>query len=415
VGYSIHDNGRLSLGVFIPAIGCHQIFSTGIEKTKKYNILFTSSTPHVAGGETNLLALLDTIDSKKFSSFCLFNPESGLDKLPLKNRVKFIPASLPVYAKKNIIAISKMLFRILLILRHYKINLIYINSSGDVKFFPLIARLLHIPIIIHIHIDINNVGLRWLKVEKADALLFPSQYLRKIILDHSPWIDASKCFYVHNAVDINNFYPCDMSYLRNELGFNPAQPVIGCVGQLKEMKGQHLFLEAIRDLIKCGIKANFIIVGEDNVENGKYEEFLKVRAFELGVANYISFLGYRNDIPEIMNLCDLLVLPTLKESFGRVVIEAMACGTPVVTSAVGGVVEIFDDNGGGLFCKANNVKDLAAKIKYFFDNPDWWEEQKDKALWNVRKRFTQDKHTAAIERHILRLINGKVDEAPLGS
>ena len=398
-----------------PAIGCHQICPTGIEKMRKYNILFTSSTPHVAGGETNLLALLDTIDSEKFSSFCLFNPNSGLNKLPLKNRVKFIPASLPVYAKKNIIAISKILFRLLLILRHYQINLIYINTSGDVKFFSLIARLLHIPIIIHIHIDIDNVGLRWINAQKVDALLFPSQDLRNIILDHSPWIDASKCFCVHNAVEINKFYPCNINSLKNELGFDPAQPVIGCVGQLKEMKGQHLFLGAIRDLVKCGIKANFIIVGDDNIENGKYEEFLKARAFEFGITNYISFLGYRNDIPEIMNLCDLLVLPTFKESFGRVVIEAMACGTPVVASAVGGVVETFEDGDGGLFCKTNDIKDLTAKIKYFFDNPGWWQEQKEKAFCNVRKKFTQDKHTAAIERHILRLINGNADEAPLGS
>ena len=125
---------------------------------------------------------------------------------------------------------------------------------------------------------------------------------------------------------------------------------------------------------------------------------------KLGINENIYFLGYRTDIPEIMSLCDLIVVPSLREPFGRVVIEAMACGTPVVASRVGGIVEIFKDGEGGLFCQANDVDDLTEKVKIFFDNPVWWEEQKSKAVATVKRNFTQDKHTKIIESHILKLL-----------
>lgn len=384
-----------------------------MQNMKKYNILFSSSTPFVAGAETNLLALMDSIDQEHFRSLCLFNPVSGLDAYYLKNKVQFIPKYLPEYASKNILPIIKICLRLFYIVWQYKINLIYINTPDDFKYFRLIAKFFHIPIIVHIHLDIDCVGLRWLKIDKADALLFPSRYLQNLILSRAPCLDAARCFFVHNAVDIETFYPHNVKNLRNSLGFDFNLPIVGCVGQLKEMKGQHFFLEAIRNLVKRGVKGRFIIVGKDTAKEGKYEEFLKSKILEYGIEEYVSFMGYRTDIPVIMSLCDLLVLPTLKESFGRVVIEAMACGTPVVASAVGGIVEIFKDGEGGLFCDANDANDLAIKIKYFFDNPDWWQKQKEKALFNVRGKFTQDKHTAAIERHILSLINGNADETSL--
>ena len=75
----------------------------------------------------------------------------------------------------------------------------------------------------------------------------------------------------------------------------------------------------------------------------------KDKAIELGIRKDVMFLGFREDIPELMSLFDLLIVPSLHEPFGRVVIEAMACQTPVVASAVDGILEIFQDGFGGLF------------------------------------------------------------------
>ncbi len=372
---------------------------------RKKNVLFTSSTPYVAGAETNLVALLDTIDLKEFSPFCFFHPDSKIDKLAINNKVKFFPVVLPIFAKKNILNVLKITCWFSLFLLRHKIELIYINIPSDYKFFLKISKILKIPTIIHIHIDFDDCDLHYFRVDQADAILFPSKFLKNTVLKHSPWIPSEKCFYVHNAVDLDIFSPRSVSSLKKDLGLNSTLPVVGIVGQLKHIKGQHLFLRAVQSLIGQEVKAHFVIVGDDNVEKGKYLSFLKDMAEQLGIPEDVFFLGYRKDIPEIMSLCDLVVVPSLLEPFGRVVIEAMACGAPVVASSVGGIVEIFEDGNGGLFCKPNDAGDLAEKIKYFFDYPEWWEEQKEKALSNVQQ-FTQDKHTAAIERYLFQLIAG---------
>ena len=108
-----------------------------------------------------------------------------------------------------------------------------------------------------------------------------------------------------------------------------------------------------------------MIVGSDTSRDGKYERQLKQAAVDSDINGMVKFLGFRADVPDIMSLCDLVVVPSLREPFGRVVIEAMACGTPVVASSVGGIVEIFEDSEGGLFCKPNDVSDLTEKVKYF--------------------------------------------------
>jgi len=172
------------------------------------------------------------------------------------------------------------------------------------------------------------------------------------------------------------------------------------IGRLREDKGQHLFLTLVSRLIAQGIKAHYIVVGEDNDQGGAYEDYLKKIACDLGIDEAVRFMGFRSDVPEMMSLCDLLIVPSLKEPFGRVVIEAMACETPVVASAVDGILEIFKDGEGGLFFKTGSVDDLTAKVLYFFYHPDWWQDQKKKAWRVCNERFRQEIHTRRIEEHI---------------
>ncbi len=371
----------------------------------KKNILFVSSAPHVAGGEINLLALLDTIDFARFTPYCLYNPLSHFETYQLNGKVVLIPFIFPLHTRSNILRLANALVRLALLLKRYRVDLIYINIARDFKLLQPLYRAMKIPAILHIHIDEPDDSLKWIRANRADRILFPSRATMTAVLEHSPWIDSSKCFHVHNAVDLSKYFPHPTQRLKNELSTDKNLPVIGIVGQLKKIKGQHLFLEMVKGLSLKGVVAQYIIVGDDSVQRGKYETSLKRRAMELGVENKIKFLGYRKDIPEIMSLCDLLVVPSLHEPFGRVVIEAMACGTPVVASAVGGIVEIFEDGYGGLFFPPGDVDALTEKVTYFFNHPDWWEKQKTLALKRCREGFNQRMHTTKIERHITALLD----------
>jgi len=371
-----------------------------IEIGENKNILFVSSAHHVSGGEINLLALLDTIDIARLTPWCMYDPSSHFETYQLNSCVNLVPFRFPGYKRKKILQVAFAILKLAFFLKKYRIDMIYINIVGDFKFFLPLSRIMKIPAILHIHVDEPDDSLKWIKANCADRILFPSKATMTTVLKHSPWIDSSKCFYVHNAVDLSKYFPHQTHRLKNELPIDKNLLVIGIVGQLKKIKGQHLFLEMVKKLSLKGVVAQYIIVGDDNVQRGKYETSLKRRAMELGVENKVKFLGYRKDIPEIMSVCDMLVVPSLREPFGRVVIEAMACGTPVVASAVGGIVEIFEDGYGGLFSPPGDVDALTEKVLYFFKHPKFWKEQKELALKTCRERFGQIVHTRKVEEHI---------------
>lgn len=372
---------------------------------KRKNILFTSSAPHVAGGEINLLALLDTIDTTKFIPYCLYQPGSHFETYDLNQEVTLIPFNFVAYNRNNIFNVTVATFKLFFLLLKYEIDLIYINTACDIKFFLPLLRFINIPIILHVHVDESDDFFRWIRVEHASRILFPSKFSMLAALNHSPWLQHEKCFYLHNAVDLTKYYPHSVRYLKKELEIDQDCYVIGIIGQIKKIKGQDLFLEMARNLILHDVNAFFVIVGEDNSTDKSFEQTLRVKVKKWGIDGRVRFLGFRRDVPEIMSLCDLLIVPSLREPFGRVVIEAMACGTPVVASAVGGMVEIFEDGVGGLFFERGSVADLTDKVMYFINHPRWWDEQKKIALKVCHDRFSQIVHTSRIEKHIIDLLD----------
>ncbi len=369
--------------------------------------LFVTQSKIFSGAEVNLLALLNTIDTHKITPYLCFNPVSGFDRQNIRQKVHMIPLELPEWRRKNVLLVAVSMLKLFLMLLKLHIDLVYVNvgTSSEFKFFAPLCQILRLPIILHLHIHEDNNSLRWIKANRANRILFPSRATMEAVLKTSPWLNREKCFYVHNAVDLAEYYPRATERLKKELGLRDNLPIIGIVGQLKKIKGQHLFLKMAQKLKELGVNGHFLIVGSDNTEQREYERFLKQKAAELGIQDQLIFLGYRTDIPEIMSLLDLLVVPSLREPFGRVVIEAMACGTPVVASAVDGILEIFEDGEGGLFCDVNDVDDLSAKVRYFFDNPGWWQKQRERAIANARQNYSQNKHTDIIEDHILHVFS----------
>ncbi len=123
--------------------------------------------------------------------------------------------------------------------------------------------------------------------------------------------------------------------VRAEFGFSPSDVVVGYVGRLVPIKGCEYFLYALERIRRRRPDIKGIIVGD-----GPLRSELEELAKKLGLSENVVFSGVREDIPEIMHALDLFVLTSLNEGLGRVLLEAMACGVPVVASRVGGVAEI---------------------------------------------------------------------------
>ncbi len=173
--------------------------------------------------------------------------------------------------------------------------------------------------------------------------------------------------------------------------------IIGVVGRLAPIKGQLFFLKAMAKVARSMPFVKAWIVGGVSPGKDNYLEELQVWARRLGLSHCVQFLGNRRDIPQVLSKLDLLVMPSVtQEAFGRVIVEAQACGVPVIASKVGGVVEIIDDDSSGLLVSAKDYDELAAAILKVLKNS------------NLACRFAQEGRKKVEEKFSLEKTAGKV-------
>ena len=172
--------------------------------------------------------------------------------------------------------------------------------------------------------------------------------------------------------------------LRAELGLGP-QPLVGLFGRLSEWKGQHVFLDAIAAME--GVQA--VIVGGALFGQEAYEARIREQASRLGLEGRVRFLGFRPDVPELMAAMDVVAHTSIvAEPFGRVVVEAMMCGRPVVATRGGGVTEIIRDGETGLLVPPGDASALAAAIGCVLSQPALAERLAQKGREDVSQRFS---------------------------
>lgn len=170
---------------------------------------------------------------------------------------------------------------------------------------------------------------------------------------------------IPNAVSIQRFsQPVDREAVRQSMGIPLQAPLVGMVGRIVPWKGQHIFVEAFARLLQQHPQAWAVIVGDADAAQGeRYRQEVMARAQALGVDERLIWLGRRRDIPQIMASLDILAhCSVAPEPFGRVIIEGMAAGTPVVASRAGGAVEIVEDGVTGLLTPPGDSAALAAAM-----------------------------------------------------
>lgn len=149
-----------------------------------------------------------------------------------------------------------------------------------------------------------------------------------------------------------------------------TSPLIGIVGRLSEWKGQHVFLDAAAAVLREFPDARFQIIGGALFGEEEYEAQLKQQAQLLNLSDRLEWLGFRNDVPQLLEKLDVLVhASTIGEPFGQVVVEGMAAGKPVIATCGGGVPEIIVDGACGILVPMNNATALGKAILQLLHDP----------------------------------------------
>ena len=165
---------------------------------------------------------------------------------------------------------------------------------------------------------------------------------------------------IHRGVDLNRYSFSQTKYDRPK----SAPLKIINVGRITPIKGHQEFIRAVHLLSRRLQNFEVSIVGAPDEGKTSYFRDLKIMVERLGLSSQVKFLGTRRDIPELLKEADLLVLSSkIPEAFGRVLIEAGACGTAVVASRIGGILDVINENENGLLFSPENFEEMAVAME----------------------------------------------------
>ena len=178
-------------------------------------------------------------------------------------------------------------------------------------------------------------------------------------------IDKTKFCLIYNSVDAGRFPASEnTSALREKYGLPIEGYIVGSVGSLISKKGHEVLIEAAAILSKDITDLKVIIVGE-----GGRKDDLVALASKLGLGKRVVFMGPRDDVPQMMKMMDIFVLPSFQEGFPRTVIEAMYTEIPVVATNISGIPEIISDGDNGILIPAGDANAIAQKCLMLYRNP----------------------------------------------
>lgn len=193
-------------------------------------------------------------------------------------------------------------------------------------------------------------------------------------------VPENKCGYIWNGVDLGKFAPAEGQCFRNKGFFK-----VLAVARLHPMKGLHLLLEAAKLLKEEDVEV--LIAGE-----GELKDELRSIADKLKVTNSVSFLGQVDDMIDLYQSVDCVVVPSVShESFGQTIVEAMACGVPVVTSDYGPFPEINIHEKTGLIFHSGNSDELARSIARLIGNRSLRKYLGENGRRRVEKYFSRER------------------------
>ncbi|AFZ22784.1 glycosyltransferase [Cylindrospermum stagnale PCC 7417] len=263
-----------------------------------------------------------------------------------------------------------------------KNSIVLSNQYQDAYFASALALSKNIPHICYLHLPppdqilelkgvkqfIRDSYIRW---QWNIGLKGVNQFIAVSHQTKWDWVNCGlheqKIHVVHNGINLEVYKPpTDFCLIRKQWNIPQDIRVISYVGRLDKEKGLETLIKAFALLNKNVAKTKLLIAGKSLHQGIDYQKSLEQLSTQLGIENHIEFLGHITNTANLYQVSDVTVLPSLwSEPFGRVVIESMACGTPVVGSRIGGITEILTGKfQNGLFEPGNerNLSDTLNQI-----------------------------------------------------
>jgi glycosyltransferase involved in cell wall biosynthesis len=385
---------------------------TGREGGAMSRVLFVNHVDRILGGaEVNLLELLSTAAAaEQWTAGCACAPASPLSAALEPLRVKQFGFVLgPVLSRLRIVgrraswgaklagwrALRQAREHLAQIAGQFQPRLVISCTNKDHFCAGPVCRRIGVPSVWWVNDALSPEffpwPVRWWFCRQArrwaSRLVVVSDFAREVLLRQG--LPPGLVSTIHNGLPLAHYHRQPQGCLAHLLNLPPEQHLVGIVGRLTPWKGQAFFLRLARAWVQEGQPAHFALIGRAFNEDQPYESALRQFVADSGLGTRVHFIPSQVDIPGVLSDLDLLVHASLKpEPFGRVLIEAMAVGVPVIAARAGGVPEIITDGVDGLLAEPGDLGAYLAALRRVLGSPATARALAEAGRHTVEQRFT---------------------------
>ena len=371
---------------------------------RKYTILHTIETGGPGGAETVLWSLASLLDHDRFRSLALL---PGGSWLPAKLREREVPTQLVDSKAWYDPSVIRAMVRLV---KQEGVDLIH-SHLPDQNFYSCLAGRVtgrktivtyHGPVELTYSKGIKGSTKLWFVRHSASAVVVVCDYVGRLLKQEG--FPPEKIQRIYNGINVDRFSLSRVGKLRKELGCAEDTRLVGMVANIRVSKGYEFFIRAAGRVIEVFPETRFVAVGDIDQTLGRP---LFSLVHELGLQDRFFFLGFREDIPEVLSELDVFVLSSVSEGFPLVTLEAMAAGKPVVVTRCGGPEEVIDDGQTGALVPPADPEALAGKICELLADPARAEALGEAARAKAHRLYSLEQMIRQYESLYLRILNSR--------
>lgn len=360
-------------------------------------ILQISSAQALGGGERHFADLANALSVRGHEVFAALRHGSpligALGNLP-KPRILTLPLRNALDAESAI--------ELARIVRRQKIEIAHAHMARD---YPLAAfatrRNRNARLIITRHVMFPLGRIHALTLSHAARIIAVSDAVARRLLEQRLF-PPDKIVAVKNGIDVERFEKARLSFDHDEccgrMGLPADSLLVGAVGELTKLKGQEDFLRAALLVRDRFAGAHFVVAGLDTSRVQEHLASVRQLIKELKLEDRIHQFGWLDDIAQLYCALDIFVSASHSESFGLAIVEAMACGTPVVATATDGAREIIDDGKVGRLVPIGDTDALAKVMVELLEDSEQRQRLAVTAQARAREFFSLDRMVSETER-----------------
>ncbi|MFC1668046.1 lipopolysaccharide heptosyltransferase II [Chlamydiota bacterium] len=342
------------------------------------NVLQIVPELNVGGVETGTLDLASELIKRGHNAFVISHGGELVKEL---THVGACHITMPVH-KKNLFTILKLSFFVRKIIREKHIDIVHARSRVPawIAFFAIKNTSAHFITTCHGYYS-RHFGSRIMG--KGERVIAVSRIIQDHMIEDFA-VPVSRIRIIPRGIDIRKFSSALEQKIHDKKEFH-----IGIIGRLTPIKGHVYFLQAINEAIKTVPNLRAFVIGDAHEKRRHYREELLELTHSLRIEDYVVFTGVCNNIFSVLPQLDCLCMTSIvPEAFGRVIVEAFAAKIPVISTRIGGAIDIIEDKKTGLLVEPRNVQALVRGIIEIIKNPHKTQIMVEEAFSVLQERYS---------------------------